>query len=206
LKKAVIELNEVLGCEPEINPKGTSEQLVKGIKAAIKLLTPADEFTEETEKVLAEFKPVSNTKGAAPTKKGKPAPVVDEDDDVEDDEPTPVPAKKSKKAPVVVEEDDDDEDKEEVPAKKGKEVEEKSAKKNPFKRPEGQRTKKAVVEEMLKIKGGTTIEEIAKKITDEGIDSDYKKNIVVVKLWLSKMGYPTNKAAIEANPKFKAKK
>ena len=59
---------------------------------------------------------------------------------------------------------------------------------------------------MLKIKGGTTSEEIAKKITDEGIDSDYKKNIVVVKLWLSKMGYPTNKAAIEANPKFKAKK
>lgn len=147
LKKAVVELNEVLGCDPEINPKGTPEQLVKGIKAAIKLITPADEFTSETEKVLAEFQPAGKAKAEAPAKKGKAAPVVEDDDEDEDedddedededdednDEPaTPVkkskvaPAtvveKKSKKAPVV-EEDDEDEDEDDepvVPAKKSK--------------------------------------------------------------------------------------
>ena len=242
LKSAVKELNEVLGLSPAINAKGTPEEMVKGIKAAIKLIED-DEFSDETQAVIDELKPAGKT---APAPKGKKAPVVveedeDEEDEVEEDEdeededeeeedkeeeeeeeeekpkakgkkpvPAPVVAPKGKKAPVVVEEDDEEEDDEEEETPKGKKGKEKEkevpVKKNPFKRPEGQRTKKAVVEEMLKIKGGVTIEEIAKKITDEGIDPDYKKNIVVVKLWLSKMGFATNKAAIEANPKFKAKK
>ena len=67
------------------------------------------------------------------------------------------------------------------------------------------RTKKAVVEEMITKKGGATIEEIAQAITDEEIDLDHDKNLLVVKLWLNKMGHDTKKAAIAKNPKFQAK-
>jgi len=75
----------------------------------------------------------------------------------------------------------------------------------PKDKPEKKRTKKAVVEEMISTKKGATIEEIAKVITDEGIDTDFEKNKKVVKLWLSKMGYDTKKATVEKTPKFKSK-
>lgn len=73
------------------------------------------------------------------------------------------------------------------------------------KKPKG-KTKKSVVEEMINQKKGATIEEIAQKICDEGIDEDYEKNCKVAKLWLQKMGFNTKKAAIEKNPKFKKAK
>ena len=101
--------------------------------------------------------------------------------------------------------------KEEVPIpklKKKKEEKEASVTEKESKKTvsgEKKRTKKAVVEEMIAKKDGATIEEIAQVITDEGIDTDLKKNLLVVKLWLSKMGFDTKKAAIAKNPTFKQK-
>ena len=100
------------------------------------------------------------------------------------------------------------EDKPKVVAKVIKTVEEKKSvekKVQAVKSGEKKRTKKVVVEEMIAKKGGATIEEIAQAITDEGIDLDHTKNLVVSKLWLNKMGYDTKKASIEKNPKFKTK-
>lgn len=64
-------------------------------------------------------------------------------------------------------------------------------------------TKKGVIEEML-VKGAT-IEDMAKKIVDLGIDADYDKNCRIVKLWLSKMGFDVKKDSITKNPIFKKK-
>jgi len=104
--------------------------------------------------------------------------------------------------------EDEKEDKPKVVAKVIKTVEEKKSvekKVQAVKSGEKKRTKKVVVEEMIAKKGGATIEEIAQAITDEGIDLDHTKNLVVSKLWLNKMGYDTKKASIEKNPKFKTK-
>lgn len=90
LRKAVVELNEVLGLSPEINPKAKLEVLVKGITSACKLITEDDEFSEATLEVIAEFK--APAKKAAPAPKGKkqpepePEPEPVEDDDEEEDE------------------------------------------------------------------------------------------------------------------------
>jgi len=143
LKKAIVELNDLLGLDPQVDPKGSEKELMKGIKAALKLITPADTFSAGTQAVLDEIKPPV-VKAAAPAK-GKKAPVVvedDEDEDEDDDEdadeddddeeeeeeeeipapkakgkkpvaPAPAPKAKGKKAPVVVEDDDDDEEEEE---------------------------------------------------------------------------------------------
>lgn len=87
------------------------------------------------------------------------------------------------------------------------EVVEEKPKKTPKKKVEKEkkRTKKSVVIEMIGTDEGATIEEIAQVITNDGIDPDFDKNKTVVKLWLSKMGYDTKKAAIEKDPRFKSK-
>ena len=119
LKKAATELNDVMGLTPAINVKGDVDVLTKGIKAAMKHITPEDEFSETTQEVIDEFTAKPAKAAAAPAAKKKAVVVEDDDDDDDDDEPE-VPAKKGKKAPVVVEDDDDDDDEPEVPAKKKK--------------------------------------------------------------------------------------
>ena len=116
----------------------------------------------------------------------------------EEKEPEEVP--KEKPAPKKKEKEEPEPKAKMEVVKGGKEKPEKK----PAKKKKG-RTKKAVVEEMISTKKGATIEEIAEKITNEGIDSDLKKNKKVVKLWLSKMGFDTKKAAIEKTPRFKSK-
>lgn len=107
------------------------------------------------------------------------------------------PPKKGKDKPAPVEEEED----EDKPApKKGKTDSPKT------KSAAGEKvTKKAVIEEMLATKKGATIEEMAAEIVARKIDKDLDKNMVVVKLWLSKMGYNTKKDVIAKNPVFKAK-
>lgn len=141
LKKAATELNDVMGLTPAINVKGDTETLTKGIKAAMKHITPEDEFTDDTQAVIDEFT-AKPAKAAAASPVKKKAPVVVEEDDEEDEEADdddddeeeveedeeeeiPEPPKKKKAAPVVeapkkkkapvVEEEDDDEEEEEEP-------------------------------------------------------------------------------------------
>jgi len=40
-------------------------------------------------------------------------------------------------------------------------------------------------------------------MVDQGVDTDLKKNLVVTKLWLAKMGFNTRKEAIQKDPRFK---
>ena len=64
----------------------------------------------------------------------------------------------------------------------------KAAKAPAKKKGKGQtKTKKSVVLEMTNSKKGTTVDEIAKKIVDEGIDPDFEKNKKTVRLWLRKL-------------------
>jgi len=54
-------------------------------------------------------------------------------------------------------------------------------------------TKKSVVIKMISTKKGALVTEIAQSIVDQKIDEDYEKNIRVVKLWLSKIGFKVEK-------------
>ncbi|MFA5934954.1 MAG: hypothetical protein WC827_03665 [Candidatus Paceibacterota bacterium] len=142
LKKAAIELNDLMGLTPEINVKGDTETLTKGIKAAMKHVTPEDEFSDETQAVLDEFSTPAKKVAPALAVKKKAAPVVVEEEEDEDEEEEEViaPPKKGKKAPVVVEEDDEEDDEEEeIPAPK--------AKKKVAPAPEPPKKKKVVVVE-----------------------------------------------------------
>lgn len=94
LKKAAEELNDVLGIEPPISMDFDIDVIEEKIKEAIKeLITPEDEFTEDTQAVIDELsappakKPVAKRKVAAP-----------EPEPEEDPEPEEKPAKK---APAV---------------------------------------------------------------------------------------------------------
>jgi hypothetical protein len=113
------------------------------------------------------------------------------------------PESVEKKVVVGTEEKEEPAKKKKPAAKKPTEKKPTEKKKPTAKKSTAKKTKKAVVEEMIGSKKGATIEEIAQKITDEGIDSDFEKNCKVVKLWLSKMGFDVKKAAIEKNPNFK---
>ena len=52
LVKAAIELNEQLGLEPKIDVTLSEEELEENIKEAIRVLTPEDEFSDDTTAVL----------------------------------------------------------------------------------------------------------------------------------------------------------
>ena len=67
----------------------------------------------------------------------------------------------------------------------------------------GKITKKRVIEEMINSQKGATIEQMAQAIVDKKIDANFKKNCLVVKLWLGKMGFGVKKQDIEKNPIFK---
>lgn len=90
-----------------------------------------------------------------------------------------------------------EEEEEEEPKPKPKE---KSKPKESAEPTERRVTKKSVVEEALK--EGATIEQMAEKVAEAGIDDDYDKNYRVVKAHLRKMGYDVKKSSIEADPIF----
>ena len=52
-------------------------------------------------------------------------------------------------------------------------------------------TKKSVVIELISKGDGATVNQIAQEIVKRGIDEDLEKNKRVVRLWLSKLGFPT---------------
>ena len=61
--------------------------------------------------------------------------------------------------------------------------------KKPAEKKEPKITKKSVVIEMISTKKGALVEDIAKQIVERKLDADYEKNLRVVKLWLSKIGF-----------------
>lgn len=91
------ELNEVLGLEPAISLDSKPEELKGKISQAIALLTPEDELTEASAKILDE---------EFPNWDGEPEPdPVEEEDEVEKPKKAPKPPKaekkeKAKKAPA----------------------------------------------------------------------------------------------------------
>ena len=192
LVKAAKELNEVLGLEPELDVKLDLEKLKEEVKAAGELVEPEDELSEETQKVLAEI---------TAELKGVPEEDTDDDDGSEDD---------GSEEEVEAEDSEDDEEAEEVekPAKKDKKTKKDVGKKeNKIPKKEknkGSLTKKEVI--LQSLKKGMTIEQMAQRIVDDGIDDDYGKNCRVVKAHLRKMGYDVRKETIEKNPVFKEKK
>jgi hypothetical protein len=200
LRTAAEEFNEVLGCTPPINVKGTAKEIIEKIKEAIELIDPAhDKFSKGTDAVIKAY-----------SDKREEEPEEEPEEEVAEKEEKKKTAEKihqknigSKKVIVVADEEEpepeEEEPEEEVKPKKAEKAKAPKAKNTTGK------TKKSIVEEMIGTKKGATIEEIAKRIVDEGIDPDYKKNLVVTKLWLSKMGFPTTKASIEKNPYFKKK-
>jgi hypothetical protein len=246
LIKAAEELNEVIGIEPAIPTKKTTEEdLTDAIIEAAGLLTEGDMLSEETCKVLEELNVLPGFM------KNEPNDVEEEDVEEEDVEEEDVEEEKSSYADLVkqikatsklpltdrvialkklVKEnevftslrktiagkfnaEDLREDmltilikgeaeaaapKEEAPEKKAPAAK----KEKPAKAPRA-RSKKSIIEEMIGSEKGATVEEMAQAMVDQGIDSDFKKNIVITKLWLSKMGFDTKKAAIEKNPYFK---
>ena len=236
LIKAAEELNEVIGIEPAIPTKKTTEEdLTDAIIEAAGLLTEGDMLSEETCKVLEELNVLPGFM------KNEPNDV--EEEDVEEEKSSYADLVKQIKAtsklPLtdrvialkkLVKEnevftslrktiagkfnaEDLREDmltilikgeaeaaapKEEAPEKKAPAAK----KEKPAKAPRA-RSKKSIIEEMIGSEKGATVEEMAQAMVDQGIDSDFKKNIVITKLWLSKMGFDTKKAAIEKNPYFK---
>ncbi len=81
LQTAAKELNEVLGLDPEINPKLKEVELTAQVKKAIELTTEDDEFSKTTQAVIKEL--------TAPVKKEKKGKViatkVEEVEDIEDE-------------------------------------------------------------------------------------------------------------------------
>lgn len=199
LIKIAKEFNEVMGLktedgQPGIDPSWKAAVLEEKIIEAIEMIDPEeDEFTPETQAIIDYF----NTSGELGIAEDEV-----EDQVAEEVEEVAVPAPKAKGKGKVVTmpkkaapEPDPEDEEDEAPAPKAKTVTKDKSK----------RTKKAVVLELISKKTGASIEQIAQQIVDEGIDPDYKKNMVVVRLWLSKLGYKTNKDAIAKNPMFKAK-
>lgn len=112
LLNAAKELNELLGLDPAIPTKKSTEEdgIIGGLKEAAEFIEEddMDSISKETIKVLQEIE--------APGFE-----VVDETDDDEDEEPAPVKKGKAKKEEIVEEEDDEEDDEEPAPVKKEKE-------------------------------------------------------------------------------------
>ncbi len=227
LIKAAKELNEVLGLDPEIKTDGVKKEVLeRKLKEASTMIEPEDNVSEETIQTLEAFGAMQKAEPEEP-KEAEEADKPEEEAPAKESETDLVAeidkASKIKELKVLIKEHDEfkslrstvnvkfsvSELKEEMMELLGEpveKVEETPAEEKPAKKkPKTGRTKKAVVQEMIAAKKGATIEQIAQAITDEGIDSDYKKNCRVVKLWLSKMGFDVKKAAIQANPYFKSK-
>ena len=193
---AAKELVNVLGLidedrkEIKISESMTPADLAGIIKKAIPLIDPkTDKFEQsETLQVIKEFK------------KGKDIEVEEES---QQEVAEKLHEKNVKNVPIKAkpEEEEEEEDIQEEEEEKIKPKKEKPIKNKNI----TGKTKKSIVEEMISMKVGATIEQIATRIVDEGIDDDYKKNLLVVKLWLAKMGFSTTKASIEKNPIFKKK-
>lgn len=206
LRTAAKEMNQVLGLDPIIDPKQGTKDLATEIKEVAEtkkpepLIKPGDKFTPATQRVIDILigKIEDNGNDAEP----------------EEDAPRAVAEKIHKKnigdrkVNTIKGQDVPDEDapEPETPNEADPVVAESKPKKAPkAPKKEGVRTKKAVIEAMIATKKGATIEEMAQAMVDEDVDADYAKNLVVTKLWLSKMGFDTKKAAIEKNPYFKKK-
>ena len=159
------------------------------------LLTPDDNISEATQVVLDELR----EPGELPEEEEqipKPEEEEEEEEVVEKIYQKNIGKKAinaDKKTPVEDEPEEEEEEEIVLP------------KKTPKPKNTTGKTKKSIIEEMIGTKKGATVEEMAQRMVDEGIDADYKKNLVVTKLWLSKMGFATNKAAIEKTPNFKKK-
>lgn len=191
LVKASKELNILFFEEPQIDETGTPAVMTEGIVDSIRLYEDGDELSDPTRKVLADLEweklvdTLDNEEVEKDSKKtakeGTIAVLQSLGIWINEDEEKPAKATKATKA------------KAEPKPKAEKKPKEPKVKKV---------TKKAIVLEMTARKKGATIEEIAERIEKEGIDDDHDKNLLVVKLWLSKLGWDTKKKAIEANPRF----
>lgn len=191
LVTAAKELNNLFGLDPEIDTgKAISiEELEDSLLKASKLAEPDDEISEKTLEILelltkrkegnSSAKKGGNTKKSVPAKKETP--------------PT-----KKEFPPVSVQQGE-----EETPPIIQKEKKEKKEKKEPASTNPVKITKKRIIEEMINSQKGATIEQMAQAIVDKKIDPDFKKNCLIVKLWLGKMGFGVKKQDIEKNPIFK---
>ena len=205
-KKEVIsvakELNKVLGLDPQIDTKQGLEELKGLVLQAADLIEPEDEISEKTIKIIEELREEKAAAEPEEEDEGELEEDTDDDDGSEDDG--------SEEEVEAEDSEDDEEEAEEVekPAKKDKKTKKdvgKKENKTPKKeKNKGSLTKKEVV--LQSLKKGMTIEQMAQRIVDDGIDDDYRKNCRVVKAYLRKMGYDVRKEAIEKNPVFKEKK
>ena len=209
---AAKELNKVLGLDPQIDTKQDLETLKDLVLQAADLIEPEDEISEKTTKIIEELREEKAAAEPEEEDEGEPEEDTDDDDGSEDDgseEEEEVEAEDSEDDEEA-EDSEDDEEAEEVekPAKKDKKTKKDVGKKeNKIPKKEknkGSLTKKEVV--LQGLKKGMTIEQMAQRIVDDGIDDDYGKNCRVVKAHLRKMGYDVRKEAIEKNPVFKEKK
>lgn len=198
---AAKELNKVLGLDPQIDTKQDLETLKDLVLQAADLIEPEDEISEKTTKIIEELREEKAAAEPEEEDEGEPEEDTDDDDGSEDD---------GSEEEVEAEDSEDDEEAEEVekPAKKDKKTKKDVGKKeNKIPKKEknkGSLTKKEVV--LQGLKKGMTIEQMAQRIVDDGIDDDYGKNCRVVKAHLRKMGYDVRKETIEKNPVFKEKK
>ena len=213
-KKEVIsvakELNKVLGLDPQIDTKQGLEELKGLVLQAADLIEPEDEISEKTIKIIEELREEKATAEPEEEDEGEPEEDTDDDDGSEDDGSEEEVEAEDSEDDEEVEDNEDDEEAEEVekPAKKDKKTKKDVGKKeNKIPKKEknkGSLTKKEVI--LQSLKKGMTIEQMAQRIVDDGIDDDYRKNCRVVKAHLRKMGYDVRKEAIEKNPVFKEKK
>ena len=187
---AAKELNKVLGLDPQIDTKQDLETLKDLVLQAADLIEREDEISEKTTKIIEELREEKAAAEPEEEDEGEPEEDTDDDDGSEDDG------------------SEEEEEEVEKPAKKDKKTKKDVGKKeNKIPRKEknkGSLTKKEVV--LQGLKKGMTIEQMAQRIVDDGIDDDYEKNCRVVKAHLRKMGYDVRKEAIEKNPVFKEKK
>lgn len=203
LRVAAKELNRVCGLDPVIDPTQNSKQLAAEIKEVAEtkkpepLIKPGDKFTAPTQRII------DILTGKVDDHEEETPPEEAERLHEENVAGKKVNTVKGQKFPKEEEEDEP----EETPNEEDEVVDEKPVRKSAPKKPkkEGVKTKKAIVLEMIATKTGATIEEMAQAMVDQGVDDDLKTNLVVTKLWLSKMGFDTKKAAIEKNPRFKKK-
>jgi cobalamin biosynthesis protein CobT len=112
LAAAAVELNEVLGLDPEIDPTDTVGKLKAKIKEAGELVDPEnDEFSDETWDVLealeAAFRPVMDE---APAKEDEPEEDPDDEDDEDEDEEDEEEPEEDEDDEEEPEEDEDDEE------------------------------------------------------------------------------------------------
>jgi hypothetical protein len=207
---AAKELNKVLGLDPQIDTKQDLETLKDLVLQAADLIEPEDEISEKTTKIIEELREEKAAAEPEEEDEGEPEEDTDDDDGSEDDGSEEEVEAEDSEDDEEAEDSEDDEEAEEVekPAKKDKKTKKDVGKKeNKIPKKEknkGSLTKKEVV--LQGLKKGMTIEQMAQRIVDDGIDDDYGKNCRVVKAHLRKMGYDVRKEAIEKNPVFKEKK